>query len=91
MSSSTNANRSDQIRKRRTTRTQTRLEQTRSQRQPHPPITVRGAGMGQPVLQRTATRPRRVYTVAVQNTGQAFFDAGPHHPPGLARPFRACW
>lgn len=76
MSSTTNANRSENVRQRRTTRSQSRLEHT-ARFVANPPVTVRGTGMGQPVIQRTSTRPRRVYTVAIQKTGSAFSIPAP--------------
>jgi hypothetical protein len=68
---SNSSDRADQVRKRRVTRTQTTAERA-ARNITAPPITVRGAGVGKPVLQRTASHPRRVYTVAVQKTGQAY-------------------
>ncbi len=56
--------RAEQVRQRRTTRSQARLERTTHNLTATPSVTVRGAGLGQPLLQRTAVRPRRVYTVA---------------------------
>jgi hypothetical protein len=71
--------RSEAIRKRRTTRTQSNLE--RASHNVSTPSFVsrsqRGVGMGRPVLQRTAVKPRRMYTVAVQNTGKAFSVPAP--------------
>lgn len=70
-SNSTPADRAEEVRKRRVTRTQSSAERA-ARNITAPPITVRGAGVGKPVLQRTASHPRRVYTVAVQKTGQAY-------------------
>jgi cell division protein FtsQ len=75
-------NRSEEIRKRRTTRTQSHTE--RASRSASAPsitsrraVSSRGVGMGKPVLQRTAVKPRRMYTVAVQNTGRAYSVPAP--------------
>jgi hypothetical protein len=76
MSSSSNANRSNQVRQRRTVRSQSRQEHT-ARYAANPPITVRGAGMGQPLIQRTASRPRRVFTVALQNADRGFAIPAP--------------
>lgn len=76
MSSTSSDNRSDQVRQRRTTRSQNRLEHT-ARNVTNPPVTVRGAGMGKPVIQRTSSRPRRVYTVALQQSGSALSIPAP--------------
>ena len=77
MRSTTNDHRSEHVRQRRTTRSQSRLEHT-AHYIANPPVTVRGTGMGSPVIQRTSTRPRRVYMVALQNTGPAFTIPAPN-------------
>lgn len=76
MSSTANDNRSDHVRQRRTVRSQSRLEHT-ARYAANPPVTVRGSGMGQPVIQRTSTRPRHLYTVALQNEGRAYSIPAP--------------
>jgi len=66
--------RTEDIRKRRSTRTQNHLERA-ARNLVAPPITTRGprnTGMGQPLLQRTAVRPRRIFTVTAQKGGHAF-------------------
>jgi hypothetical protein len=73
----TPSQRADQVRQRRATRTQTRQEKTTRNLTAAPSVTVRGAGMGKPMLQRTAVRPRRVYTVAVENAGRAYSIPAP--------------
>ena len=74
----TPAQRAEQVRQRRTTRSQARLERTTHNLTAAPSVTVRGAGLGQPVLQRTAVRPRRVYTVAASPArGRAFSIPAP--------------
>ena len=91
MSSTTNANRSNQVRQRRTNRSQDRLKNTAHHSRTHegyvanPLITLsraqsataRGAGMGQPVFHRTATLPRRVYTVTMQKSRPALSIPAP--------------
>lgn len=72
----TESNRSQQVRQRRTRRSRSRVENAAS-RISKPQVTVRGAGLGSPVLQRTSTRPRRVYTVAFQNSGRAYSVPAP--------------
>ena len=67
----TDSNRSQQVRQRRTTRTRTRVERAASNIT-SPQVTVRGTGLGSPILPRNSSRPRRVYTVAFQNTGRAY-------------------
>jgi hypothetical protein len=73
--------RSEAIRKRRTTRVQSHVERA-SHNISTPSFTSRsvrgtGHGMGQPLLQRTAVKPRRMYTVAVQSSGKAFSVPAP--------------
>ncbi len=67
----TDSNRSQQVRQRRTTRTRARVEKVASNIT-SPQVTVRGTGLGSPILPRNSSRPRRVYTVAFQNTGRAY-------------------
>ncbi len=74
--SRTDSNRSQQVRNRRTTRSRTRVEKAASSIN-SPQVTVRGAGIGKPILPRTSSRPRRVYTVAFQNTGRAYSVPAP--------------
>ncbi len=71
--------RAEVIRQRRTTRSQSRLERAAHNltSAAAPRVTVRGSGMGKPILQRTASRPRRVYTVALQNSGRAYSIPAP--------------
>jgi hypothetical protein len=75
----TTARRAEQVRQRRTTRSQAKIERTTHNLTAAPSVTVRGAGMGSPVLQRTAVRPRRVYTAPTQNAaaGRAFSIPAP--------------
>lgn len=72
----TDTNRSQQVRQRRTNRSRSRIEKAANSIST-PQVTVRGAGLGSPVLQRTSSRPRRVYTVAFQNTGRAYSVPAP--------------
>ena len=74
--SRTDSNRSQEVRQRRTTRSRTRVEKAASNIA-SPQVTVRGAGLGRPILPRTSSRPRRVYTVAFQNTGRAYSVPAP--------------
>ena len=74
----TPSQRAEQVRQRRTTRSQARIERTTHNLTAAPSVTVRGAGMGQPILQRTAVRPRRVYTAAAPAaSGRAFSIPAP--------------
>ena len=72
----TDSNRSQQVRQRRTNRSRSRVEKAASNIS-SPQVTVRGAGLGSPILPRTSSRPRRVYTVAFQNTGRAYSVPAP--------------
>jgi hypothetical protein len=76
MSATPNSNRADSVRQRRTARSQSRQEHT-ARYVANPPVTVRGSGMGQPVIQRTSVRPRRVFTVALQQAGPALSIPAP--------------
>ena len=72
----TDTNRSQSVRQRRSNRSRTRVEKA-AYNVSTPQVTVRGAGLGSPLLQRTASRPRRMYTVAFQNTGRAYSVPAP--------------
>ena len=68
MSPNPTSNRADQIRQRRSSRLQSRTERA-ARYLSNPPVTVRGTGYGRPVIQRTASRPRRVFTVGTSDEG----------------------
>jgi cell division septal protein FtsQ len=72
----TATNRSQQVRQRRNNRSRSRVEKAASSISA-PQVTVRGEGLGRPILPRTSSRPRRVYTVAFQNTGRAYSVPAP--------------
>jgi hypothetical protein len=72
----TDTNRSQQVRQRRNNRSRSHVEKAASSISA-PQVTVRGEGLGRPILPRTSSRPRRVYTVAFQNTGRAYSVPAP--------------
>lgn len=76
---STNSqNRSDYVRQRRSTRSSARIERAARTVSAPKRVTVRGEGFGQPVIQRAASRPRRVYPINVHGTtGRAVFIPAP--------------
>lgn len=74
MTAETAFNRSEKIRQRRTQRTQERV--TRASNYTHaaraasnPAVTVRGKGMGRPILTHASTQPRRKYYVSLDAAG----------------------
>lgn len=66
-------NRSDKARQRRKTRSQERIARaadvTHVRPASSPAVTVRGRGMGQPILRQTSTQTRRKYYVALDSAG----------------------
>ena len=74
MTADTTANRSEKIRQRRNQRSQERVARASNvvhTRRPssNPMVTVRGSGMGRPILQHASTQTRRKYYVALDAAG----------------------
>jgi len=69
MTADATLNRSDKVRQRRKTRSQERMARAANVTHPGPTVTVRGRGMGQPILRVASTQTRRKYYVALDHAG----------------------